>query len=146
MKYTYEKHLLCHSSDGFRFIISEAFNSSSIILGRKNNQEQFLFSSHFTEYVYWVILFYLFQGAYKSSQPIKTHGPQNNRHLLYERWARWGMWYKHQPLDLIRYYGWTENGRHTLLFCCHFLRLELFHLPTKSSLSVSMQSGRRKPP
>ncbi|EGW07912.1 Anoctamin-3 [Cricetulus griseus] len=41
------------------------------------------------------------EGAYKSSLPIKTHGPQNNRHLLYERWARWGMWYKHQPLDLI---------------------------------------------
>ncbi|KAF7462193.1 hypothetical protein GHT09_013007 [Marmota monax] len=43
------------------------------------------------------------EGAYKSSLPIKTHGPQNRRHLLYERWARWGMWYKHQPLDLIRF-------------------------------------------
>ncbi|KAK2496369.1 hypothetical protein MC885_016995, partial [Smutsia gigantea] len=50
------------------------------------------------------------EGAYKSSQPIKTHGPQNNRHLLYERWARWGMWYKHQPLDLIRLYFGEKIG------------------------------------
>lgn len=44
-----------------------------------------------------------FQGSHKSRHPIKTHGAQNHRHLLYERWARWGMWYKYQPLDLIRY-------------------------------------------
>ncbi|XP_037695094.1 anoctamin-3 isoform X2 [Choloepus didactylus] len=50
------------------------------------------------------------EGAYKSTQPIKTHGPQNNRHLLYERWARWGMWYKHQPLDLIRRYFGEKIG------------------------------------
>ncbi|KAB0348291.1 hypothetical protein FD754_013148 [Muntiacus muntjak] len=50
------------------------------------------------------------EGAYKSNQPIKTHGPQNNRHLLYERWARWGMWYKHQPLDLIRLYFGEKIG------------------------------------
>ncbi|ELW48950.1 Anoctamin-3 [Tupaia chinensis] len=50
------------------------------------------------------------EGAYKSSHPIKTHGPQNNRHLLYERWARWGMWYKHQPLDLIRLYFGEKIG------------------------------------
>ncbi|ELK15991.1 Anoctamin-3 [Pteropus alecto] len=53
-------------------------------------------------------------GAYKSSQPIKTHGPQNNRHLLYERWARWGMWYKHQPLDLIS----QEICKATEVFMC----------------------------
>ncbi|KAJ1182000.1 hypothetical protein NDU88_007198 [Pleurodeles waltl] len=41
------------------------------------------------------------EGSYKSRHPIKTHGAQNHRHLLYERWARWGMWYKYQPLDLI---------------------------------------------
>ncbi|CAO2579570.1 Ano3, partial [Lemmus lemmus] len=50
------------------------------------------------------------EGAYKSNLPIKTHGPQNNRHLLYERWARWGMWYKHQPLDLIRLYFGEKIG------------------------------------
>ncbi|XP_029771415.1 anoctamin-3 [Suricata suricatta] len=54
------------------------------------------------------------EGAYKSSQPIKTHGPQNNRHLLYERWARWGMWYKHQPLDLIS----QEICKATEVFMC----------------------------
>ncbi|XP_075783876.1 anoctamin-3 isoform X7 [Pelodiscus sinensis] len=41
------------------------------------------------------------EGSHKSRHPIKTHGAQNHRHLLYERWARWGMWYKYQPLDLI---------------------------------------------
>ncbi|XP_058161610.1 anoctamin-3 isoform X5 [Dasypus novemcinctus] len=50
------------------------------------------------------------EGAYESREPIKTHGPQNNRHLLYERWARWGMWYKHQPLDLIRRYFGEKIG------------------------------------
>uniref|UniRef100_A0ACB8G3G3 Anoctamin-3 n=1 Tax=Sphaerodactylus townsendi TaxID=933632 RepID=A0ACB8G3G3_9SAUR len=43
------------------------------------------------------------EGSHKSRHPIKTHGAQNHRHLLYERWARWGMWYKYQPLDLIRF-------------------------------------------
>lgn len=54
------------------------------------------------------------QGGYKSRHPIKTHGAQNHRHLLYERWARWGIWYKYQPLDLIR---WSATWH--LLFC-HF--------------------------
>uniref|UniRef100_M3ZXN4 Anoctamin n=1 Tax=Xiphophorus maculatus TaxID=8083 RepID=M3ZXN4_XIPMA len=42
--------------------------------------------------------------------PIKTHGAQNQRHLLYERWARWGIWYKYQPLDLIRRYFGEKIG------------------------------------
>uniref|UniRef100_A0A8D3ALN7 Anoctamin n=1 Tax=Scophthalmus maximus TaxID=52904 RepID=A0A8D3ALN7_SCOMX len=50
------------------------------------------------------------EGGYKSRHPIKTHGPQNHRHLLYERWARWGMWYKYQPLDLIRRYFGEKIG------------------------------------
>ncbi|XP_042571730.1 anoctamin-3-like [Cyprinus carpio] len=46
------------------------------------------------------------EGSYKSRHPIKTHGAQNHRHLLYERWARWGIWYKYQPLDTkTRYFG-----------------------------------------
>ncbi|KAF2978975.1 hypothetical protein EK904_006647, partial [Melospiza melodia maxima] len=28
------------------------------------------------------------EGSHKSRHPIKTHGAQNHRHLLYERWAR----------------------------------------------------------
>ncbi|XP_078804791.1 anoctamin-3 isoform X2 [Oryzias latipes] len=50
------------------------------------------------------------EGGYKSRHPIKTHGPQNHRHLLYERWARWGIWYKYQPLDLIRRYFGEKIG------------------------------------
>ncbi|XP_053092873.1 anoctamin-3 isoform X3 [Pangasianodon hypophthalmus] len=50
------------------------------------------------------------EGSYKSRHPIKTHGPQNHRHLLYERWARWGIWYKYQPLDLIRRYFGEKIG------------------------------------
>uniref|UniRef100_A0A672L717 Anoctamin n=1 Tax=Sinocyclocheilus grahami TaxID=75366 RepID=A0A672L717_SINGR len=49
-------------------------------------------------------------GSYKSRHPIKTHGAQNHRHLLYERWARWGIWYKYQPLDLIRRYFGEKIG------------------------------------
>ncbi|XP_067850194.1 anoctamin-3 [Heptranchias perlo] len=50
------------------------------------------------------------EGSYKSRHPIKTHGALNHRHLLYERWARWGMWYKYQPLDLIRRYFGEKIG------------------------------------
>ncbi|XP_008410263.1 anoctamin-3 isoform X2 [Poecilia reticulata] len=50
------------------------------------------------------------EGGYKSGHPIKTHGAQNQRHLLYERWARWGIWYKYQPLDLIRRYFGEKIG------------------------------------
>ncbi|CAB1322581.1 unnamed protein product, partial [Coregonus sp. 'balchen'] len=50
------------------------------------------------------------EGGYKSQHPIKTHGAQNHRHLLYERWARWGMWFKYQPLDLIRRYFGEKIG------------------------------------
>ncbi|XP_023695557.2 anoctamin-3-like [Paramormyrops kingsleyae] len=50
------------------------------------------------------------EGGYRSRHPIKTHGAQNHRHLLYERWARWGMWYKYQPLDLIRRYFGEKIG------------------------------------
>ncbi|XP_034391311.1 anoctamin-3 [Cyclopterus lumpus] len=50
------------------------------------------------------------EGGYQSRHPIKTHGAQNHRHLLYERWARWGIWYKYQPLDLIRRYFGEKIG------------------------------------
>ncbi|XP_056273218.1 anoctamin-3 isoform X2 [Pseudoliparis swirei] len=50
------------------------------------------------------------EGGYESRHPIKTHGAQNHRHLLYERWARWGIWYKYQPLDLIRRYFGEKIG------------------------------------
>uniref|UniRef100_UPI00358E4EFF anoctamin-4-like n=1 Tax=Myxine glutinosa TaxID=7769 RepID=UPI00358E4EFF len=48
--------------------------------------------------------FPLHEGSYKGTRPITQNGADNHRHLLYERWARWGMWYKYQPLNLIRRY------------------------------------------
>ncbi|XP_072017851.1 anoctamin-4-like isoform X2 [Amphiura filiformis] len=48
----------------------------------------------------------LHEGPHKSEHSLLTHGPLNDRHLLYEEWARPGRWYKKQPLDAIRrYYG-----------------------------------------
>ncbi|CAB1346058.1 unnamed protein product [Coregonus sp. 'balchen'] len=35
---------------------------------------------------------------------------RNHRHLLYECWAWWGVWYKYQPLDLIRRYFGEKIG------------------------------------
>ncbi|KAJ8007147.1 hypothetical protein DPEC_G00114530 [Dallia pectoralis] len=50
--------------------------------------------------------FPLHEGSYRSKNSIRTHGADNHRHLLYECWAWWGVWYKYQPLDLIsRYFG-----------------------------------------
>uniref|UniRef100_S4RXP0 Anoctamin n=1 Tax=Petromyzon marinus TaxID=7757 RepID=S4RXP0_PETMA len=54
--------------------------------------------------------FPLHEGSYKSNNPIVTHGADNHRHLLYERWACWSMWYKYQPLDLIRRYFGEKIG------------------------------------
>ncbi|XP_064628631.1 anoctamin-4-like isoform X6 [Lineus longissimus] len=45
-------------------------------------------------------------GSFKSDHSLLTAGAENDRHLLYEMWARPKNWYKFQPLDLIRkYYG-----------------------------------------
>uniref|UniRef100_A0AAX7TRP0 Anoctamin n=1 Tax=Astatotilapia calliptera TaxID=8154 RepID=A0AAX7TRP0_ASTCA len=41
---------------------------------------------------------------------IRTHGADNHRHLLYECWAWWGVWYKYQPLDLVRRYFGEKIG------------------------------------
>nr|CAB3221917.1 anoctamin-5 [Phallusia mammillata] len=53
-------------------------------------------------------------GAYKAAFPLHEGRHTNNqrkmatddnmRRLLYWEWARWGRWYKFQPLDLIRQY------------------------------------------
>ncbi|XP_029350776.1 anoctamin-4 isoform X3 [Echeneis naucrates] len=54
--------------------------------------------------------FPLHEGSYHSKNPIRTHGAENHRHLLYECWAWWGVWYKYQPLDLIRRYFGEKIG------------------------------------
>ncbi|KAM9705183.1 anoctamin-4-like isoform 2-T2 [Menidia menidia] len=54
--------------------------------------------------------FPLHEGSYHSKNPVRTHGAENHRHLLYECWAWWGVWYKYQPLDLIRRYFGEKIG------------------------------------
>ncbi|KPP75624.1 anoctamin-4-like [Scleropages formosus] len=54
--------------------------------------------------------FPLHEGTYRSKNSIRTHGAENHRHLLYECWAWWGVWYKYQPLDLIRRYFGEKIG------------------------------------
>uniref|UniRef100_A0A3B3RBH5 Anoctamin n=1 Tax=Paramormyrops kingsleyae TaxID=1676925 RepID=A0A3B3RBH5_9TELE len=54
--------------------------------------------------------FPLHEGSYRSKNSIRTHGADNQRHLLYECWAWWGVWYKYQPLDLIRRYFGEKIG------------------------------------
>ncbi|XP_058842183.1 anoctamin-4-like isoform X3 [Acipenser ruthenus] len=54
--------------------------------------------------------FPLHEGSYRSKNSIRTHGADNHRHLLYECWAWWGVWYKYQPLDLVRQYFGEKIG------------------------------------
>ncbi|XP_077328399.1 anoctamin-4 isoform X2 [Lithobates pipiens] len=54
--------------------------------------------------------FPLHEGSYRSKNSIKTHGADNHRHLLFECWASWGVWYKYQPLDLVRRYFGEKIG------------------------------------
>uniref|UniRef100_A0A8C8VQY5 Anoctamin n=1 Tax=Pelusios castaneus TaxID=367368 RepID=A0A8C8VQY5_9SAUR len=54
--------------------------------------------------------FPLHEGSYRSKNSIRTHGAKNHRHLLYECWASWGVWYKYQPLDLVRRYFGEKIG------------------------------------
>ncbi|XP_056015162.1 anoctamin-4-like isoform X6 [Ostrea edulis] len=52
----------------------------------------------------------LHDGRYKSEHSLLTVGKDNDRHLLYELWARPGRWYKYQPLDQIRNYFGEKIG------------------------------------
>nr|XP_033809059.1 anoctamin-4 isoform X3 [Geotrypetes seraphini] len=54
--------------------------------------------------------FPLHEGSYRSKNSIRTHGAENHRHLLYECWAWWGVWYKYQPLDIVRRYFGEKIG------------------------------------
>ncbi|XP_074649330.1 anoctamin-4-like [Tubulanus polymorphus] len=56
----------------------------------------------------------LHEGSYTSEHSLLTEGAMNERHLLYEAWARPRMWYKYQPLDLIRKYFGEKIG---IYFC-----------------------------
>ncbi|CAC5402858.1 ANO4 [Mytilus coruscus] len=48
--------------------------------------------------------FPLHDGRYISEHSILASGKDNDRHLLYETWAKPGVWYKYQPLDHVRTY------------------------------------------
>lgn len=52
----------------------------------------------------------LHEGDFTSEHSLLTRGKLNNRHLLYETWARPGAWYKFQPLDHIRLYFGEKVG------------------------------------
>ncbi|XP_033740659.1 anoctamin-4-like isoform X4 [Pecten maximus] len=54
--------------------------------------------------------FPLHDGRYSSEHSLLTRGKANDRHLLYEVWARPGAWYKYQPLDEIRSYFGEKVG------------------------------------
>ncbi|XP_076466402.1 anoctamin-4-like isoform X2 [Babylonia areolata] len=56
----------------------------------------------------------LHEGDFTSEHSILTRGKANNRHLLYETWAKPGAWYKFQPLDHIRLYFGEKVG---IYFC-----------------------------
>lgn len=52
----------------------------------------------------------LHEGDYTSEHSILTRGKMNDRHLLYETWARPKVFYKFQPLDHIRTYFGEKIG------------------------------------
>lgn len=54
--------------------------------------------------------FPLHDGRYASQHSLLTRGKANDRHLLYEVWAKPGAWYKYQPLDEIRAYFGEKIG------------------------------------
>lgn len=50
--------------------------------------------------------FPLHEGGYKAAndRPISKRTRWTRRQILYEFWAKWGRWYKHQPMDHVREY------------------------------------------
>lgn len=58
----------------------------------------------------YIAAFPLHAGPYKSDHSIYASGALNDRHLLYEMWARPKMWCKYQPLDIVRRYFGEKIG------------------------------------
>jgi len=48
------------------------------------------------------------QGPYKADSEAKTE--LNARQILYEYWAKWGRWFKYQPVHHIREYFGEKIG------------------------------------
>ena len=52
----------------------------------------------------------MFQGPWKEPDHPISPSKLNPRQVLYKYWARWGCWYKYQPLDHIREYFGEKIG------------------------------------
>ena len=50
------------------------------------------------------IFFNIFQGPFENPGPGTPPSHLNTRQILHAYWARWGKWFKYQPLDHIREY------------------------------------------
>ncbi|XP_055863941.1 anoctamin-7-like isoform X3 [Biomphalaria glabrata] len=58
----------------------------------------------------FVAAFPLHDGSYKCKSDDISPEKLNKRQVLYKYWARWGCWYKYQPLDHIREYFGEKIG------------------------------------
>jgi len=81
------------------------------------------------------------QGPYETDKEAKNEaesGEMNARQVLYEYWAKWGRWYKYQPIHHIREYFGEKIG-------IYFAWLGLYTLCsvlTAASVSLSVEFCR----
>lgn len=52
----------------------------------------------------------MLQGPFKEPTVPTSPSKLNPRQVLHKYWARWGCWYKYQPLDHIREYFGEKIG------------------------------------
>ena len=83
-------------------------NIGNIIIGKSGKRIGRFTLSHVADSE---SMFLSFQGPHKKPHYYDVKPDQlNTRQVLYEYWARWGMWYKYQPLDHIRAYFGEKIG------------------------------------
>ncbi|XP_064627237.1 anoctamin-5-like isoform X2 [Lineus longissimus] len=103
--YSRDKKYLFASSDSGELVLNNTTRSRIVdyILRRKR------FSNDMNESYSFGIRKLLNDGVYSAAYPLhegswKPTSAKNNRQLLYQNWASWGMFYKVQPVDYIRNY------------------------------------------